>query len=683
LDNAANHDDLWGWILRAELLFLDGDAQSSLRIFREKLASAQDGDFDVALVIADNRSTVAGMAFDPDSTREFYSSVDEHKIRKVSLWNESEILSADYYAARGKHYDALPKYWVEVLKANAKGYWRGRWWASERMAQECLVLNSLKDATFHAIFGLSKDCTKPIIEYLLQTQDPAKISETVRIVIQCGALTRLASLGMEILEQITDIIPDEDIPEVADWVLTWARRSNFPSTLVQCPRSAWNTLGNLASRLDATHIDMVLVAAREHPAWKSENSVVREQIVAAAGAAIEFASTESCEAMIESTLYLVEEGRSHIDFTESLNLVCRLYPKVGENSRELIFSSLFPPGLPQSDPRKLQVAALLGKKIGDEQQWTRSALQVGEMIRLQVQYLPKDVEAKTLPGNFGIYQSGSPTDETKLVVQIAGTMYLDALVLHRAMISNAGVLDLIDAACAMLTERENTIANKFHLVKLIRDFADVIPPETMSKVTEVLMPIYLGDVPEPKRGMTYAESVHPLNPFKMGMGDPRALRGMAIQAAAEIFQLHPEFTPVEFETHIFELTTDIDSKIRASALAASKRWLSTSESMLTALIMCARDPDTNTVIQALDALTRRDSGAFNNFTWRSLVFALRMALQSKDIDLRVSASYSISHLLRQSLDQDTESALRGLQDIASRDVSHSVRFHAKSVPLSA
>ncbi len=665
-------------MLKAEIIFLDGDAAAAKEVFCTEMDPVlPDDGGDLTLAVADNRNVVAAHSLDPDSAKDFYALVDERRKRNIDLWDAHEILVADEAASEGKHYDALPRYWSELVRTYRRRYWRGYWWASERMAQECLALGLPHEAAFHAMVAQTDKLTERIAEMLFQKRNPEFVSGTVAILLRGAKLARHAAFAASLLGKLGDIIVESDLPKVAAWLADWTCRTDLAPPFAKTTTAAWEALARIAYRLSEKEADKVIRQAQGDPAWKNRGQL-RKHIISAVNVCVKSASVETVSQLSEDCLRLVGEWKSDFDYSDAVNLVCNVYLRVDDGQQKMMAKSLFPPGQNVSDPKKLQAASVIGIELGDEHLWSERARSAAGIVSQHVRRIAKGDKPTVAFGSYGTHISFSKPDEPQVVVQIDSGVYLDALFGNRTKMNPDAMEELTRALCKMLMEPENSINNKRILVNALRSFADAIPQCLYHEVHSALEPLYHGRIVEPTTGMTHAEAESPLNPFKMSMGNPKQLRGEALIAVAKFSSLQEGGIGEQFERALKQALTDEDGEMRLFGFAAVRELAVLPSSAVSALIMGTRDPDPDAARMAFDALVGRESLSLDDPSWRLLLFSMRMALKADDVGLRRIAATAVSELLKRSLQGELKTELTELQVAAHGDFCYSVRARAGS-----
>lgn len=202
---------------KAELLYLDGRDQESLDVFQSVIMPLLDSvETGTGLIAMDNQLLASLSLRDAGSVQEFYSLHDRRNLAGVELWDANTVISGRDAADQGKHYDALPKFWGQVVGTHRARCWRAFRWASKEMAMECLKIATsrqepswIADATFHALNAEDTELADLIGKTLLTMRDPNRIASAIDVVLTCANLRRHSVIGASLLKEIGDAIPDD------------------------------------------------------------------------------------------------------------------------------------------------------------------------------------------------------------------------------------------------------------------------------------------------------------------------------------------------------------------------------------------------------------------------------------------------------------------------------------------
>ena len=113
-------------------------------------------------------------------------------------------------------------------------------------------------------------------------------------------------------------------------------------------------------------------------------------------------------------------------------------------------------------------------------------------------------------------------------------MGLRATIAHRHLLTSNSVGQLVQAILDMLREPKNILANKVLMINGIIELADTLTKEVAEQVFLTLQSFASGEVMGLDVSRAVGDPNHPLNPFKMKLGNPATVQGGALLALSSI-----------------------------------------------------------------------------------------------------------------------------------------------------
>jgi len=369
--------------------------------------------------------------------------------------------------------------------------------------------------------------------------------------------------------------------------------------------------------------------------------VSREEMVTAITHLLPVLPREELPILADRTVPLATTRRQLHDYPKVINLLCRIAELAGDGVKQSLQASLYPPG--QSvDAFLAQAAPLFQQQQPSPEQLAASAASVSRHVHLQVQRLDPGQEFTPFPGM--IMNSFKELDGQRIVVSAADTAELRALSRYRQHLPQDSLLLVIDAVLDLIRDRENIIANRTSLVRVLMSLVDRCDREISERILAVLAPLARGEFDEPTTTMTFAEATNPLNPTKFHGGDPSTLRGMSLIALARIAMAQGDSWRRRIEPILEEALTDSAAEVRRLAYAAARQLSSLSELVCTALLLGTRDPDEEAAATAFVTLATNDGCRLTRQQWHLLLYSGKMAVQSSSVTLRRTAAGAIARL---------------------------------------
>ncbi len=657
-----------------EILHFDFRDTEALSVFEEQITPMM-GSFPetVEIAVAYNRSDITRSLFRYD---DFYGVVDRATITDVELWNSRSYYSALDAREQGKRYDSLPNIWRELIRSYHQGCWGPYRLASKLMAIECMELGWPHEAIYHTSMAGQKEVAQKLGDLLLRRGTPSDISASAAKWLECTNLKRQFVVGCEALDRFVDAVPDDLFDNVFERVRTNAAAPGLEGQIQTVVSRAWESMANLSYRLNTSQAQRLVSTAIEHPIWNAPIEgadrilVVRDKIMDSIARCTEKLPKDSVQPLIHSSLRLAVERKQHTDFPNLINLLHKLTLAGDDKAKLQIKDSLYPSGQPL-DAHLLHAAPQFGVDFVQPESLNHDAMNLASRIREQVQRVPLATEVSAAPGAFGFHTVIK--GEEKLIVQITSAVHEHAIFRHRKQLTPDSVHELIDAILAMIGEAENLIDNKAKLVRAISPIGDVCSEIQAKRIFDVLSPMALGKIVEPDSTQSAAESRNPLNPFKLGAGDPNDLRGTAIVTLACIERDRPGIFGGQLDAIIELGLTDTDPTVRTFSLMAAREKPTISEVEFTAIILATRDSDPIVTNAAFMALANKAGLDLTRPQWRLLIHSAKIAVQSEAVAVRRAAAY-VCQKFRNSISAKTlQSEMQSVLTALSNDKCNSVR----------
>lgn len=653
--------------LKAELLFLDCREEDAIKIFTKyiepHLASL---DLESKLILGHHRNVLAMSALDFSSGQRFYDLYDRARLTRERLFDAEGTVYAFEAAADGKHYDALPTFWQEVLETFRRGNWKYFRRASSRLAEEFLALGWIDGAGYQAILALDKDLANRVAGHALLLQNPQVIDLLIQRIVQTANLRRQATVGTSILLEISDALPDERIGEVFRWCLQKGTLSANSTSEINLFRGAWDAVTSIAHRLSADDAKILINAAIQHELWLQPN-LSRKHLIDAVNASLGVVAVEELSALADRAIPLATTRKHDLDYANSIDLLVHIAQRGGIEVRNKIGDKLYPSEIVEN-AILVQVAENFGKQLGSTAQADEISQRVATEISNQVHRGDKNV-AEPVEG-FG--RVSITSDKESISVSISSFTGLRAVLSHRKLLSDESVDALVHAILAMIREPENIPANKTELIDCLMDLEDRLCEEIADVVFETLAPLANGLVPESKIVKATGDPNNPLNRFKMNMGSLVQVQSQALHAIAYLDQLNSGKYAKELDPIFTKALSDTNSEVRRAGLGAL-RWLTAlSEPLVMSLLLGTRDSEPATAEAAYVALATNKYLRVPENLWHQLVYSLTLTSNSPHSHLRRAAAYTIKNL-RSQCPTELVANFNHLEEKLASDICYSVR----------
>jgi hypothetical protein len=322
----------------------------------------------------------------------------------------------------------------------------------------------------------------------------------------------------------------------------------------------------------------------------------------------------------------------------------------------------------------VRIAKEFGKDIANSEQVQKLAEHFTRDVRLQVQHLGPGEEF--IKPAVSLAVATAQSGERKVAVSVYVDMGLKAVIAYRSLLTPESIGQLLEAILDMLREPENMLANKVLMINGITGLADTLTKEQVEQVFLTLQPMATGAVVGLDVTGAFGDPNHPLNPFKMNLGDPATVQGGALFALSSV----EAFIPGVYGERLMELIEEVmanpNPEVRGLAFMAARKMPVLSESALMRTLLATRDDVPDVVEEALLTLNThlRDATEF----WDSLAYSLRMAAQSQHTNVRRAAAFTIRSLTGKCASESVANQMKDLEKLLLADASHTVRKELSS-----
>ncbi len=603
----------------------------------------------------------------PGSFREADRLYDQRDLAGVQLWDSQAMVYAYEAAADGRHYDALPAVWREFARSYRQGVWRYQRQAARRMAVEFLQIGWAYSAEYHAVIAQDVKVAERIGEHLLAWRQPQHVERMVRSLIANSNLKRHAWVACVLLVRIADAIPDIQVDAVLRWLLRSCAIVPVGQAALRTVSASWNAVQSLALRLNVEQSRNIVRTAMEHPSWGQDDHL-REHIVRAVNFCVASLPPEDIPELAQQSLALITWQQDDINMDDDVISLLRHLAALGDDKvKTLIGNALYRGN--KAHVGLLLIAQEFGRGLENGQEANRLAEFFANDVRLQVQSLSPEEEFKMPAISLGSITAVNESGR----FGVSNYIYdgLMAVIANRQLLEAESIRLLVQAILAMIREPQNTLSNKAGLINGIIALSDSVTPELSEEIFETLAPAAAGEVVGLDATKATGDPDHPLNRFKVRLGDPATVQGGALYALACV---EANRTGVYGQRLIELLDRGVvspDAVVRRFAFTALHGLPTLPDSTLTNVLLGTRDNDSSVSEEAFLTLGShlRDSGDFLN----PLVYSLTVACQSSQVNLRRAAAYTIKLLRERQLDEQLSNKLQMLESELRSDICYSVR----------
>jgi len=661
-------------MLQAEILYLDGREEESSVIFEEEihpiLDSIPQDSHNIKIIVEDNYCVVALNRLKSESLQKYYQLTDFRKLSGVQLMDADALVSAYESADAGKLYDAFPIYWQQLLRSYYLGSWRSFKWASNRLAKECLKLNSLPEAAFYSILAVNEKIAEEVGNQLLELKDQNLIKITVEKIVNYSNLFDHSIAACKIIDCIADAIPNEQIESVFQWV---SQKCLFsPQDLMKTKSfiNAFGALKALSLRLDLEQTKKVLKLITNHELWKTRSHLRAHLVKVLYNCPIKRLSSEDLADLSKGLQLLATDYKSDSDYPDVISLLCFIAGMVENTVKTEIANNLYPENSQGVNVLLAQVSEKFGKPFNFKDGLKKAVERTVNNIRFQVQHL--NINEKPKPVNELYFSFNSTTGDKMMVVNVVGTRHLKLITKQRKSLKPDMVKLIVDAILEMISDPNNETGNKIALIDSLKELSSKLSKTVGNEIFQVLEPIILGKTGKGIFEKMNEEANNPMNPFKFRGSSQTELRGVSLYALAFMEKHHPGLFGERINPLIENALFDVDPVIRKFAFAASREIPELSDQALTGVLFGTRDPNPDAAFMAFDTLISKKDQKLSDYHWQLLSYSIVMAARSSNIKLRRIVAFTIK-TYRESIPSSIASKINEVENELANDTCHSVR----------
>jgi hypothetical protein len=326
---------------------------------------------------------------------EFYRLIDRERLQNIEWLDYQSLFYAHRGIEDGNRTESLQIKWRQLQTAYQSGNWFAQRNASSLFIDECLTADEPDLATLHLFLSRDEKSVKRISEATVKAASAELVRKVINRVLSSANLKAHAALGIKLLKELHDVIPDQDVPRVADWLYIYAALNYYTEMGTDPMIEAWRAMESVGERLDQQRATRWLDLLRQHPAWKSRVNDPqrfvrgRDQLLKTA---LPIASVLRSEQSVISnfaheSLALFSDCKLSHEYNEALNLICNLVHWGGAEIRKQVADVLYPNGQPVTYSL-VSVAHHFGKQEKfSPLQLDGMAIETARQMRLQVQRL--------------------------------------------------------------------------------------------------------------------------------------------------------------------------------------------------------------------------------------------------------------------------------------------------------
>lgn len=550
----------------------------------------------------------------------------------------------------GRHGDAWPVFWRELCQAYRNGAWERYWKAEEYYSTQCFLLGWLELTIRHALRGHAAGLIEDTAKAVLTMRD----TRTVQSILTWLTENRLARhyvITCKFLIAVVDAIPDASIDELVSFLLLEAVSLTNIAEEAITVRPAWQVLHALAPALDQERAGQLLDAT-EQLTIKDVNVFLVKEIVEVLDQSVPVFSDHDLDRAANLLFPLANESPDSDNYqiycAEVLDALAHIWARLDAVQGKILADRLFPPGGTTSDILKLTILPVFHKLETNDANHIMIndfARTVAGWLRLQVQLFALDdpAEPQALPWALGTmaYQD---QDTRRIVSMGGGIKGLWAAVAHMERLEPQTVQILLEACLGAARNQDNIISNRTSILQAIGRMGKWMSEEQRETIRASVLPLARGELVGENNRSLHNDANNPLNPFKINVGSPDDLQGVALYCLAKIERDAPSPQFDRIWLLLEQVIVSPNAATRRHATAAV--WvLPTLNNPLFMAVLCGlRDTDSDTAAFSYWALASKKNILLNDFSAGLLLVSLERAAQSSSAAVRAGASALVKRI---------------------------------------
>jgi hypothetical protein len=663
--------------LKAELLYLEYREDESLDVFEKaiepKLERVKQQE---KFVTSQNKHYVSRAALRFDDHQSDVSN-DQFELVGTKLWDAPAMVHAYESAFAGRHYEALPALWRELVNSYRQGTWSYYRQASKRLTREFLQIGWAHAADVHAINSQSTEFVNIIGSTLLAWRKPELTAVVIQRIIHQANLKRHSTIGCKLLTQIADAIPDDQMEVVLKWLLKSATSQPQSQSGKSLIGASWETIRSLTPRLTGEQAKELVQTAVNRESWaKTKADYLRPFLVQVVNECVALIPIEDLAGLAQGAIHMASGMSQDLNYDKDvLDFFHHLYQRGDTTTKKLIRDALY--DTPSVNLDFVRFAKDFGNDIESKEEVNKLAERFAQDVRLQVQHLSPGQDPIKPQVSLGMATAQS--GDKKTAVSLYSDMGLKAVIAYRALLPLDTLESVLAAVLDMLREPENMLANKVLMINAITGLSDSLSKEQAEIVFEVLEPIARGEIAGLDVSAAFGDPNHPLNPFKIKFGEAATIQGGALYALASIESCIPGVYGDRLSKLVEEGMTNSNPEVRELAFVAAQQMPVLNESAVMRTLSATRDNVSGVVQEALLTLNTHfcDTTAF----WYSIAYSLKMAVQSPETNVRRVAAFTIINLTPKCTSEVVTEQLAEMEQVLAADSSFTVRKEISLKPV--
>jgi tetratricopeptide (TPR) repeat protein len=676
------------WLLyvctKAHILFLAGHYDEAIQTLESALSKISLHDYSNAYIVLQSNLLMCSTTSASVAMLRLNEVLYDNADFSGGLENEEEILFQGLsHQRKGNHPEAIVKFWRELRLAYASGEWRRYWQAEEYFALQCLRIGNLKEATRHVILSLSSSLAEDIGKATLASGNEENIRKVVNECLS-SHLAQHFMIASKILAILWDVIPEDQIPSVFEFVLPYAQTTFYGLSNIDTVRPSWSVLKAVAPRLSQALAHKLIAHISALPLDQTHGFILEEIFDT-----LNFISphldashlAQAANLTLPFTEGFPKNANHGIYYSSALNAIGHISHFAQHELKANIFHRLFPLGAPMDQLKIVALPHFGGSNVNDESyaQVAQHVIKVAsEVISRQVIEAESPASNQPVPGA-SMSMSTSLEHGGVRIASLMGQREIKTVVAYMRFFSREELSVFVELCRQKLSDPNNLLANRVVILEALPELVTSLSAAHRKNVINTTFAIAQGGGISEADRQKALEARHPLNRFRMDMGSPEQLQGEALSCLARLFSTLSSKQQEKFWGLLQEWIISSDESIRFQGVRASKHLESVDDMILTALICALRDPSLRIVHAAYASLNEKKDCWNNDFLINLLHSTMKLAASVPDVSTRQWAAHLTSCLIpRLPLSSPHKKRIIELQKLFKHDICSSVRSLANS-----
>src|SRR5262249_40023007 len=150
---------------------------------------------------------------------------DRRRVANFDWSDPVDQLEAQGAIEKEDYVEAFRPLWRNLVRAHSLGSWRAVGWAAERYGRLCLKVGALEEGCHFLVIAQAEKQLPALATMMGNRRDRALIRAVLRHMLAFANLRRHFIAACRLLANIPDLIPDDQVSDVSEWLLPRCKES--------------------------------------------------------------------------------------------------------------------------------------------------------------------------------------------------------------------------------------------------------------------------------------------------------------------------------------------------------------------------------------------------------------------------------------------------------------------------